>query len=73
MEEGHFTCGQQRPPSSPDSEVGSDSEVDGDGGIDNVAEGFVGPHEDPRNEAESESTRKRPQWWTDYMCESDDE
>ncbi|MPC65508.1 hypothetical protein E2C01_059643 [Portunus trituberculatus] len=80
VEEGHFTWGQQGPPSSPESEVGSDSEVEGDGGIDNVAECVVGTREDPGNEAASElcvscplRMRKIPQWWTDYMCESVDD
>ncbi|MPC57708.1 hypothetical protein E2C01_051695 [Portunus trituberculatus] len=40
--------GQQRPPSSPDSEMESNNEVEGDGGIDNVVECAVGTREDPR-------------------------
>ncbi|MPC69643.1 hypothetical protein E2C01_063873 [Portunus trituberculatus] len=51
-----------------DSEVGSDSEVVGDSGIDIVTECAVGVREDPMNEAASEprvsrpvKTRKRPQ------------
>ncbi|MPC75878.1 hypothetical protein E2C01_070275 [Portunus trituberculatus] len=50
MEEGHFTLGQEGPPLSPDSEVGSDSKVEGDGGIVNVAECVVRAREDPENE-----------------------
>ncbi|MPC27110.1 hypothetical protein E2C01_020270 [Portunus trituberculatus] len=75
VEEGHFTWGQQGPPSSPDSEVGSDSEVEGEGEIDNVAECVVGVREDSENEVVSElfvsrppRTRKRLQWW-DYVCD----
>ncbi|MPC36367.1 hypothetical protein E2C01_029823 [Portunus trituberculatus] len=80
VEEEHFTWDQQGPLSSPDSEVGSNSEMEGDGGIDNVAECVVGARKDPENESENEACvsrplrkRKKPQWWTDYVCESDDE
>ncbi|XP_045137379.1 uncharacterized protein LOC123519856 [Portunus trituberculatus] len=80
VEEEHFTWDQQGPLSSPDSEVGSNSEMEGDGGIDNVAECVVGARKDPENESENEACvsrplrkRKKPQCWTDYVCESDDE
>ncbi|MPC94129.1 hypothetical protein E2C01_089281 [Portunus trituberculatus] len=42
VEEGHFTWGQQGPPSSLDSEMGSDRKMEGGGEIENVAECVVG-------------------------------
>ena len=70
VEEGHFTWGQQGPLSTPDNEMGSVSEVEDEGKIDNIAECVVGPRKDTENEAGNEAgaspplrRRKRPQWW----------
>ncbi|MPC43580.1 hypothetical protein E2C01_037230 [Portunus trituberculatus] len=68
------------PPSSPDDEMRSDSEVIGDGDINNVVECVVGECQSPEEEACSGPClshplrmRKRPQWWADYECNSDSE
>ncbi|MPC52226.1 hypothetical protein E2C01_046089 [Portunus trituberculatus] len=78
MEKGNFTLDQQGPPLLPDSEVRSNSEVVGDGDINNVAECVVGVSESPEEEAWGEPClscplriRKRPQRWADYEYESD--
>ncbi|MPC40349.1 hypothetical protein E2C01_033905 [Portunus trituberculatus] len=66
---------QQGPPSQPDNEVRSDSEVVCDGDINNDVECVVGKCQSPEEACSGLClsrplrTRKRPQWWADYECE----